>query len=266
MTLAMWTDTNAIAKAGLIAKDWATRLPERLAALHVDDRLRRAQGQPEGHQGLARHREARRRDRHAQPEDVGQRQALVPRRLGLREAAGRLGRRRARVREEALRADAGARPRRARLDGHVRRRRSIGDVHLSWENEAKLEVEEAKGEVEIVVPVDQHPGASRTSRGSTRTSSTRAPPTVAKAYLEFLYTPEGAGDHREELLPPDAIPPCSRSTPREFPRHQAASTSPPSPRAGTTPPPSTSATAACSTASTSPSERGTRENGHDAPT
>jgi sulfate/thiosulfate transport system substrate-binding protein len=30
--------------------------------------------------------------------------------------------------------------------------RGIGDVHLAWENEAQLEVEEAKGEVEIVYP------------------------------------------------------------------------------------------------------------------
>src|SRR5262249_11458894 len=31
-------------------------------------------------------------------------------------------------------------------------RKHIGDVHLTWENEAHLEVQEAKGELEIVYP------------------------------------------------------------------------------------------------------------------
>ena len=31
----------------------------------------------------------------------------------------------------------------------------MGDVHLAWENEARLEVEEAKGDLDVVVPADQ---------------------------------------------------------------------------------------------------------------
>lgn len=65
--------------------------------------------------------------------------------------------------------------------------KGIGDVHLTWENEAHLEVKEANGELELIYP----------------TSSIRAEPPVAivtenvkkkgneaaaKAYLEFLYT------------------------------------------------------------------------------
>jgi sulfate/thiosulfate transport system substrate-binding protein len=67
-------------------------------------------------------------------------------------------------------------------------KKNIGDVHLTWENEAQLEVLESKGELELVYPL----------------TSIRAEPYVAwvdqyvkkhgtadaaKAYLEFLYTP-----------------------------------------------------------------------------
>ncbi len=70
----------------------------------------------------------------------------------------------------------------------------VGDVHLTWENEALREVDEAKGELEIVYPP----------------VSIRAEPTVAwvdanvarhhteaeaKAYLEFLFT-----DQAQETL------------------------------------------------------------------
>src|SRR4030095_17030573 len=66
---------------------------------------------------------------------------------------------------------------------------SVVDVPLAWENEAHLEVEEAKGAVELVYPpisflaephvawVDANVKKKGTAAG-------------AKAYLEFLYTPE----------------------------------------------------------------------------
>ena len=54
------------------------------------------------------------------PEDLGQRQAQLPGRLGQRRAARRLGRGRARVRHEALPARAGARLGRPRRDDDVR--------------------------------------------------------------------------------------------------------------------------------------------------
>ena len=99
VTLALWSDTDAIRKAGLIADGWEERLPQRLAAVLLDHRLRRPQGQPQGHQGLARPRQAGHRDHHAESEDLGQRQAPLPGRVGLGDAARRLGGRRARVRD-----------------------------------------------------------------------------------------------------------------------------------------------------------------------
>jgi sulfate transport system substrate-binding protein len=64
----------------------------------------------------------------------------------------------------------------------------LGDVHLTWENEAHLEVAEAKGALEIVYPsvsIRAEPyvavvDANVDQRG------TRA---AAEAYLRFLYTP-----------------------------------------------------------------------------
>ena len=68
--------------------------------------------------------------------------------------------------------------------------RRIGDVLLAWENEAYLALEEAKDQIEIVVPtlsVLAEPPVTVVDRNVDR-KGTRA---VAQAYLEFLYTPEG---------------------------------------------------------------------------
>jgi sulfate transport system substrate-binding protein len=68
--------------------------------------------------------------------------------------------------------------------------KKIGDVHLSWENEAHLEVEEAKGEVELVHPpisILAEPHVAWVDANVKRKGTEAA----AKAYLEFLYTDEG---------------------------------------------------------------------------
>ncbi|MBL9084054.1 MAG: sulfate ABC transporter substrate-binding protein [Planctomycetales bacterium] len=68
--------------------------------------------------------------------------------------------------------------------------KGIGDVHLTWENEAHFEVAEAKGELEIVYPpisVLAEPLVSWVDANVKRKGTAAA----AKAYLEFLYTPAG---------------------------------------------------------------------------
>jgi sulfate transport system substrate-binding protein len=65
----------------------------------------------------------------------------------------------------------------------------IGDVHLAWENEAHLEVEEAKGAVELVHPPISflaEPHVAEVTENAERKGTLSA----ARAYLEFLYTPE----------------------------------------------------------------------------
>ena len=67
--------------------------------------------------------------------------------------------------------------------------KAIGDVHLTWENEARLEVREAGGNLEIVYPsvsVLAEPHVALIDANVDR-KGTRA---QAEAYLRFLYTPE----------------------------------------------------------------------------
>lgn len=68
--------------------------------------------------------------------------------------------------------------------------KGIGDVHLTWENEAHLEVKEANGELEIVYPavsVLAEPHVAVVDTVVDRKGSRAA----AEAYLKFLYTPKG---------------------------------------------------------------------------
>jgi sulfate transport system substrate-binding protein len=65
----------------------------------------------------------------------------------------------------------------------------IGDVHLTWENEAHFEVREAKGELDIVYPpisIRAEPRVAVVDANVDR-KKTRA---AAEAYLKFLYTTE----------------------------------------------------------------------------
>jgi sulfate/thiosulfate transport system substrate-binding protein len=67
--------------------------------------------------------------------------------------------------------------------------KGMGDVHLTWENEAYLEVEEAAGKLEIVYPsvsVRAEPFVAVVDAVADR-KGTRA---VAEAYLKSAYTPE----------------------------------------------------------------------------
>jgi sulfate transport system substrate-binding protein len=65
--------------------------------------------------------------------------------------------------------------------------RRIGDVHLAWENEAHLEVREAKGALELVYPpisIRAEPHVAVVDANVDR-RNTRA---AAEAYLKFLYS------------------------------------------------------------------------------
>jgi sulfate/thiosulfate-binding protein len=66
--------------------------------------------------------------------------------------------------------------------------RNIGDVLLSWENEAYLAKEQANDSLEIVVPprsILAEPPVAVVDKVAAKHGTTE----VAKAYLEFLYTP-----------------------------------------------------------------------------
>lgn len=68
--------------------------------------------------------------------------------------------------------------------------KGLGDVHLTWESEAHLEIEESKGELELVYPTQSflaEPHVALVDSNVDR-KGTRA---AAEAYLNFVYTAEG---------------------------------------------------------------------------
>jgi sulfate transport system substrate-binding protein len=84
--------------------------------------------------------------------------------------------------------------------------KKIGDVHLAWENEARLEVREAKGELDIVYPpisIRAEPHVAVVDANVDRKKTRDA----AVAYLQFLYTDEGQEIIAENFYRPsnDAI-------------------------------------------------------------
>lgn len=89
--------------------------------------------------------------------------------------------------------------------------KQIGDVHLTWENEAYLEVQEAKGALEVVYPsasIRAEPPVAVVD-ANVRKKGTRA---AAEAYLKFLYTTEG-----QDIIAKHRYRP---SNPEAFRRHQ----------------------------------------------
>ncbi len=67
--------------------------------------------------------------------------------------------------------------------------KGIGDVHLTWENEAQLEVRESNGDLELVYPpvsIRAEPHVAVVDSNVDR-KGTRA---AAEAYLKFVYTDE----------------------------------------------------------------------------
>ena len=68
-------------------------------------------------------------------------------------------------------------------------KRGLGDVLLDWENEAKLAVQEAPGEYEIVYPsrsILAEPSVALVDKNADRHGTRK----VAQAFLDYLYTPE----------------------------------------------------------------------------
>ena len=195
----------------------ADAAPGALVAVHVDDRVPCPQGQPQGDQGLERPLKHRRPGDHAEPEDVGWRALGLSRRVGLRPQPAATP---ARASSAALQARAGARLGRARRDDDVRRA-GIGDVLLSWENEAYLVLDQSKDAYEIVVPprsiLAEPPVAVVDSRRGEEGRRRSRRPTSVPLHRR-------PGDHREAPLPAaprerrDEAPPPARAVHHRRPR------------------------------------------------
>ena len=193
VTLALGYDVDALhEKGGLIPKDWQKRLPNNSAPLHLDHRVRGAQGQPQGGQGLGRSGQAGAEGHHPEPQDLGRGALELPGGLGLGEA----------------RSSTTTRPRCASTSASCSRtcrcwipgargstttfaQRGIGDVFISWENEAFLVLNQfGKDKFDIVAPsvsILAEPPVTVVDKNASKHGTSK----VAEAYLKFLYTDEG---------------------------------------------------------------------------
>ncbi len=188
VTLAMWPDTNAIAKAGLMPLDWTKALPNDSLPYTSTIVFVVRKGNPKGIKDW--------------PDIVKDGVQIVtpnPKtsgngKLSFLAAWGAVTQRGGsdadalafvqKLYEQTPVLDLGAR---AATVTFVQKK--IGDVHLAWENEAHLEVEEANGAVELVYPPISflaEPNVAVVTENAKRHGTTDA----ATAYLEFLYTPE----------------------------------------------------------------------------
>jgi sulfate transport system substrate-binding protein len=189
VTLALFNDTNAIAKRGLIARDWEDRLPNKSLPYYSTIVFVVRKGNPKGIKDW--------------PDLVNLPgiEVVTPNpktsgngQLSLYCAWGSVVTRGGS--EEQAREYVSALYKRVPvLDSGARGstttfvQKKIGDVHLAWENEAHLEVREAKGELEVIYPpisIRAEPKVALVDGNVDRKGTRQA----AEAYLKFLYTPE----------------------------------------------------------------------------
>ena len=97
--------------------------------------------------------------------------------------------------------------------------KGLGDVHLTWENEAHLEVKEADGKLEIVYPSANSPGGAISVLAEPHIAVVDAnvrrkgTAEIADEYVRFLYTPAA-----QELIARNFHRPVDREI---FARHQS---------------------------------------------
>ena len=188
VTLAMHSDTDAIRRAGLIEPGWEERLPNRSLPYLSTIVFVVRKGNPQGVRDWPDLTRPGVRIITPNPKTSGNgKWAFLAAwgsviHSGGTEAAAMDFVRRVYARVPVL--DTGA-----RAATMTFAQKGIGDVHLTWENEAHLEVQESGGGLEIVYPpasVRAEPHVALVD-ASVRRKGTRP---AAEAYLRFLYTPE----------------------------------------------------------------------------
>ena len=189
VTLALWGDTNQIAKAGLMAPDWAKRLPNESLPYTSTVIFVVRKGNP--------------KSIHDWPDIVKPGVEIVtanPKtsgngKLSFLSAWGSVKDRGGSDADalefvKKLYAQTPVLDLGARGSTVTFVEKKIGDVHLAWVNEAKLEVKESGDEVEIVYPSSSilaQPYVAWVDKNVDHKGTAA----LAKEYLEFLYTPEG---------------------------------------------------------------------------
>jgi sulfate/thiosulfate transport system substrate-binding protein len=193
VTLALWSDTDSLRARGLLASGWEQRLPYRSVPYFSTIVFVVRRGNPKH---IHDWRDLVRPDVEVitpDPKTSGNGKLSFLAAWGaIRRRGGSEDDARAFMAELYRRVpvlDAGARGATGTfLDGKV------GDVHLTWENEAHLEIAQAAGEVEIIYPavsIRAEPVVAVVDANVDR-KGTRA---AAEVYLAFLYT-----DAAQEVL------------------------------------------------------------------
>ncbi len=188
VTLAMWTDTDAIAKAGLINDGWQDRLPNGSLPYSSTIVFVVRKGNPKGikdwpdltREGVEVITPSAKTSGNGKLSFLAAWGSVVLRGGSEKEATEFV----TNLYKHVPVLDSGARAATTTFA-----QKKIGDVHLTWENEAFFEVREAGGELEIVYPslsIRAEPRVAIVDANVDR-KKTRA---AAEAYLKFLYTPE----------------------------------------------------------------------------
>ncbi len=211
VTLALWSDTDAIRERGLLAKDWESRLPNRSLPYTSTIVFVVRKGNPKGVKDWP---DLVRPDISIitpNPKTSGNGQlsfyaawGSVTLRGGSREEATKYI---THLYRQVPVLDSGAR---GSTTTFVQRK--MGDVQLAWENEAHLEVQEAKGELELVYPpisIRAEPHVAVVD-GNVDRKGTRV---VAEAYLKFLSTEEA-----QEAIAKNFYRPSDESILKKYPR------------------------------------------------
>jgi sulfate transport system substrate-binding protein len=189
VTLAMWTDIDAIREAGLINEGWEDRLPNRSLPYYSTIVFVVRKGNPKQIKDWP---DLVREDVEIvtpSPKTSGNGKlsflgawASVTQRGGSREDAIKFI---SDLYHNVKVLDTGARAATTTFA-----QKKIGDVHLTWENEALLEVKQSDGELELVYPkisVRAEPKVAIVDANVKRHNTTE----VAEEYLKFVYTPAG---------------------------------------------------------------------------
>jgi sulfate/thiosulfate-binding protein len=188
VTLALWSDTDALRKARLIRDGWEDRLPEHALPYYSTIVFVVRKGNPKGIKDWPDLVRDGVEVITPNPKISGNgRLSFLAAWGAVRQRGGSEDEARDFVRrlyQHTPVLDSGARGSTSTFA-----QKKIGDVHLTWENEAHLEVEETGGELEIVYPplsIRAEPFVAVVDANVDR-RGTRA---AAEAYLKFLYTDE----------------------------------------------------------------------------
>jgi sulfate/thiosulfate-binding protein len=189
VTLAMWPDTDAIRKVGLISDGWEKRFPNNSTPYTSTIVFMVRKGNPKGIKDWADIVKPGVEIVTPNPKTSGNGKlsflaawGAVTQNGGSEEQAKEFV---TKLYKQAPVLDAGARGSTITFA-----QKGIGDVQLTWENEAHLQLKEFPGQFEIVYPsisFKAEPPVAVVDLNARRHGTTAA----AEAYLNYLYTPEG---------------------------------------------------------------------------